>query len=100
MQQENMDNIVMICNDCSKMRKQDWQDHNAKTVIKKGDFVKVALKDKDAVEHCWLNVDRVSKDGQTIWGILDNIPICLTNFKLGDGIIIERGEIEEHHGGK
>ena len=97
-EKESKENIEWICKDCYQMRKQDWQDHNENTVIKKGDFVKVALEDKsnNAVEHCWLDVDRVSEDGNIIWGILDNIPICLTNLKLGDGIIVQRGDVEEH----
>jgi len=95
-EKEGKENIEWMCQDCSKLRRQDWQDHNTETVIKKDDFVKVGLRDKDAMEHCWLKVERVSEDGQIIWGTLDNIPVVLKNFKLGAGVIIQREEIEDH----
>jgi uncharacterized protein YegJ (DUF2314 family) len=79
------------------MRKQDWQDHNKNKIIKIGDFVKIALQDgKSRAEHCWIKLTDVSKDGKTMKGILDNIPVIVKNYVYGDNVSLTRDDIEEH----
>ena len=97
---EDPNNIVMVCKDCGDMRKQDWQDHNKDKIIKIGDFVKIALQDssKSRAEHCWIKITKVGKDGKTMEGFLDNIPIYLKKYVYGDNISLRREDIEDHTG--
>ena len=97
---EPMNNIQMLCKDCTKMRRNDWQDHNKDTKIHAGDFVKVELKDGKISEHCWVKLQRVETDGKTMQGNLDNVPIFVKNYKYGDYIAVSRKDIEEYTKGE
>ena len=98
MEKADVKNIICICKDCAEMRKMDWQDHNKNIKIKKGDFVKVALRDDgmEEQEHCWVHVTEVSKNGNIIWGILDNIPVILKTHNYKEPVVLKRDEIEDY----
>jgi hypothetical protein len=51
-------NVVNICIDCSEKMKKDWQKKNKKIKAKMrvGDYVKLAITDKNGTEHLWFEI--------------------------------------------
>jgi len=82
MKNEPENNIIGICANCSNQRRNEFQEKYPECNLKLGDYVKIAVKDRDQVEHMWFIVQSV--DGNKIIGQLDNIPVLVTNISLGD----------------
>lgn len=75
-------NVVGICSDCSNQRHRDFQKNNPECNLNPGNFVKIAVKDDELVEHMWFII--LSVDGDKIVGQLDNEPVLVTNISYGD----------------
>ena len=56
---ENRSNLQLMCKDCSKKMKDEWQEKNRETIIKVGDIVKIAFRDGDRVEHMWVIIKKI-----------------------------------------
>ncbi len=55
--------------------------------------IKVRLQEGDAVEHIWLT--NLSFDGQLFTGQLDNVPVALRGWSLGDTVRVPRDSISD-----
>lgn len=94
---ESMNNIAMVCADCSNERLQEWQSNNKNTIIRVNDHVKLGFpstEPKSRLEWMWVQVKSIKED--KIEGILDNDPIFPHNIKCGDPVIFERESICQH----
>ena len=98
---EDPNNIVVVCADCTKERKNKMQEKlkniDPKTLI--GKYVKKGfLGENNKVEHMWVEIIGLSKDGKLI-GELNNDPIVITHLQSGDVIELDISEIEQIYGG-
>ena len=90
---ENKNNIIGLCADCSEERLKEFQKTFNKNKVKIGDFVKKAFKDNGEVEHLWVEVIEICKDGFN--GYVDNEVVLVQNVKYGDYVKVKFEEVEE-----
>ena len=89
---DESENTILMCKECGDKRQQDWQKKNIHTIIEVGDFVKIPFKEDKEIEHMWVIVQEV---GEIFIGKLDNEPIVLTDYKLGDTVNFTKKDIED-----
>lgn len=65
---------------------------------KKGDFVKVEIRDETTGENEWLwvLVDDSDDEKRLVFGKLDNEPIVHTNLRLGMELAVSYDNIRDH----
>ncbi len=96
---ENKNNIIRLCANCSEERLKEFQKTFDKDEVKIGDFVKKAFKDNEAfeddgeVEHLWVEVKEICKDGFN--GYVDNEVVLIKNVKYQDYVKVKFEEVEE-----
>ncbi len=100
MNNSNQVNIQYIHKECSTQRWKEWQQNNKHTVISPGDSVKIGFvfdnKNESLKEWLWINIDQISKNGTTLIGTVDNIPIHLSDVEYKQTVIFYRDQIVEH----
>ena len=93
-QKESIQNIGIICNDCTKTRSNFWQEKYGKIDLSNS-YVKFPFKQGKRVEHMWVEIKK--DDGKkTLVGVLNNDPVLVTRLKCGDVVRIKRSQIEQH----
>jgi len=95
-------NTGIVTQGFSKKRRTKWQEDNKTTLILPKDLVKIRLKGitedgGEVVENLWVKVTEIQPNGN-ITGRIDNKPVAMTNFKLGDTVRFKRAEIQELFG--
>lgn len=93
-QKEAIKNTQPVCPDCIDNMKKDFQKSNKINQLITGHNVKITLKDNEGrKEHIWVVVKSISNN--EIIGNINNIPVIVTNWKLGDEIIFKRSDISD-----
>jgi len=95
MKQEPKDNIVEVCECCSKRLKKQWQDLHKNIHIQTSDFIKTEVREGTKGEHLWFQVQEVISPNLFI-GKCANIPVDLDKLNEGDSRKIKFSEIEGH----
>lgn len=94
---ESIGNIRMVCPEHSPLAGR-YADLDPQTLV--GHFVKKAFNIDDPkqlkreLEHMWILVKRVTKDGK-LEGELDNDPLYVSYVKCGDIVQLTTAEVEE-----
>lgn len=92
---EREENIRRICKECAEKKHEETQRNLPPLNELIGKHVKKAFTDDHGVEHMWVEVQSVNTAAGTLIGILDNEPVLVTNFQVGDEVIVYISEIEE-----
>jgi len=85
---------VLVCEDCTTQRRQDWQRKNKKTQIRQGDLVKIAFRQNGHVEWMWIEVEHDLGDTK-LEGTLINDPVLVDYIKKGQTFTFYRAEIAD-----
>ncbi len=95
--ESTLKNIEYMCNCCAEERKQKWQMENKDLKLQIGDYVKIAIEDKEETEteHLWFEVIGF-KDKNLIIGRCDNNPIAVYNIKYNQVHTFKFEDIEAY----
>ncbi len=55
--------------------------------------IKIDFIENDQHEHMWITIDRI--ENNKFFGVLDNDPETIKNYKLGDRITVKKEQIED-----
>lgn len=55
--------------------------------------IKIDFVENDQHEHMWITIDRI--ENNKFFGVLDNDPETIKNYKLGDRITVKKEQIED-----
>lgn len=87
-------NTIKLCKDCSDERKNEWQKKNKNLKISKGNYVKLAIKDKNGTEHLWFQITFIN--GKSFIGKCDNTPVVIEKLKYNDSLTFKFEDIEDY----
>ena len=96
------ENVIHICKECSDDRKKQIQSDIENIItkcrkaynLKNEVFFKVSFADDKMTEHKWVKVTKMDVDSFT--GTLDNVPLKLKNYTVGDTTTRAFTEIEDY----
>ncbi len=91
---ENIKNIEIICNDCAKERKRDFQKKFNKKELRVGDLIKKKFFNQEHNEHMWVKVIKIKSNGLIV-GRLNNKPLVLKELRFGDIVKVRLKEISD-----
>ena len=96
---ESIENIKIMCVDCSKTRKEKMQEELRNLHIPLsslvGKFVKKGFIDSQNItDHMWVKIDGITDTGK-LTGVLNNDPMIITSLQNGDRVEVDITEIEQ-----
>jgi uncharacterized protein YegJ (DUF2314 family) len=91
-------NVLHMCKECSEQRKEQWQRQHPLLIGQLGDYVKIAVSDKNGTEHLWFKIIKSTKSG--LLGECNNYPIMVKNIKFGELLEFKMNEVEDYHANK
>lgn len=93
-----LENLTIMCGECSEDRRKKWQELNVDTPLYPGDFVKIGF-DCEADDHLskeWMWVRLMGVKDNIFVGQLYNDPVFVRNLTFRDIVEFTRDEISEH----
>lgn len=93
-QKEAMKNVRPVCSDCMDDIRKDFQKSNKINQLITGHNAKITLKNNEGrKEHIWVLVKSINNN--EIIGNINNVPVIVTDWKVGDEITFKRSDISD-----